>query len=85
MADKAPETPNATFFHREESPTAANANKRLYEASGTILYRVMLQTSTGQQIANDVMAASGDEASEKGIVNYPGAKVMHIAPAPKAN
>ncbi len=69
--------------HRENSPTAANASNRLFGVSGRMLYRVQLQTSTGQVIANDVMASTGDEAAELGVADYLGAKVMHIAPAPQ--
>lgn len=83
MADtKEPETPNATFLHREDSPTAASGHNRLYRGSGVQTYRVMVATGMGM-IPNDVEAASGDEAAELTLAKYIGGKVAHVAPAPQ--
>lgn len=83
MADTE-EKPNASFFHREDSPTAASAHNRLYRTSGVQKYRVAVASSTGMLVHHDVDAASGDEAAELALSAFPGAKVAHVAPAPQA-
>ncbi len=82
MADTE-EKPNATFLHREDSPTAASAHNRLFRASGVQTYRVAVASATGMMVQHDVEAASGDEAAEEALKAFPGAKVAHVAPAPQ--
>lgn len=69
--------------HRETSPTAANASDRKFGPSGVQTYRVLMQTAMGGSVHTDVDAATGDEAAEKALGEFPGAKVAHIAPAPQ--
>lgn len=67
--------------HKEASPTAASAGNPLFSSSGVITYRVLL---AGAGVAGvDVDAASGDEAADMALAQYPGAKVTHVAPAPQ--
>jgi hypothetical protein len=37
----------------------------------------------GGSVHADVDAATGDEAAEKALGEYPGSKVAHVAPAPQ--
>jgi hypothetical protein len=77
------ETPNATFFHREDSPTAASSHNRLFGNSGRMAYKVMVSAGMGM-IPFIVEASTGDEAAELAVGangQYPGAKVAHVEPA----
>jgi hypothetical protein len=69
--------------HREDSPTAASAGKKLFEASGVQTYRVILQTAFGGVATTDVDAATGDGAAEAALAQYPGSKVANVSPAPQ--
>lgn len=69
--------------HREDSPTAASAHNRLFKTSGVIAYKVMVATAMGLQ-SIEVDAATGDDAAEQALAKFPGAKVAHVEPAPKA-
>ncbi|WP_324807203.1 hypothetical protein SH584_11445 [Sphingomonas sp. LY29] len=83
MAAKQDETPNATFFHREESPTAASSHKRLYRASGVISYDVTVASGMGLSVV-PIEAATGDEAAELALAKFPGGKVARVEPTPQA-
>jgi hypothetical protein len=71
------------LLHTEASPTAASAWDRKYPASGVQTYRCAVATANGMQTFADVEAATGDEAAEKALVLYPGAKIGSIAPSPQ--
>lgn len=77
---QAPEVKEGVLTHREESPTAENAHKRLHGVSGTIPYAVTVIGSLGPEIV-EVEAATGDEAAAAINRKYPAAKIAHIAPA----
>jgi hypothetical protein len=74
---------DGVLTHREASETAASVGDRKFGPSGVQKYRVLIQTAMGGNAHADVDAATGDEAAEKGLVQFPGAKVVHVAPAPK--
>lgn len=65
------------------SETAATVGNRLYGDTGSIDYTVRMQTAMGGLIATVVNASSGDLAAAKALDEYPGAKVVHIEPAPR--
>lgn len=64
------------------SPTAANAWDRKFGPSGEQTYRCALENAMVPSV--DVQAATGDEAATAALSRYPGAKVVHIEPAPQA-
>lgn len=68
---------------KEPSETAATVGKKLFPDSGEQLYRALLRTAMGGNIAVDVRASTGDEAAEKALREAPGSFVMNVAPAPK--
>lgn len=68
-------------FARAESPTAANATKRLYSKSGAINYRVVLGLSGGGMTNTVVNAETGDDAAEGALRKFPGYKVINVTPA----
>lgn len=70
----------AYFPHREASETAASAHNRLYPPSGVIRYTVVLATAVGRT-GTVVEASTGDEAAEKALAKFPGAKVAYVGPA----
>jgi len=63
------------------SPTAASATNPLYGASGVQKYRVVLGVAGGGLKAENVDAATGDEAAERALCLNPGWKVAHVSPA----
>jgi hypothetical protein len=73
------------LVHKENSPTAASATNRLFPPSGVMPYRVVMQTAMGGFMKTDVEAATGDEAAEKALAEYPGSKVANVTPAPQNN
>jgi len=74
--------PNANFYHRETSPTAANAFDRKFPPSGKMAYEVLIATGMGL-MPYEVEAHTGDEAAELALQKFPGAKVAHVEPAPQ--
>jgi hypothetical protein len=68
-------------FSRAESPTAANAHKRLFGKTRELRYRVVLGQSGGAQASTVVTAETGDEAAEMALAKYPGWKVTNVSPA----
>lgn len=73
------EKPNATFFHRSTSPTAANAHDKKFGPSGKITYAVTIAGPMGL-MAVEVEAYTGDEAAEEALKRFPGTKVARVAP-----
>jgi hypothetical protein len=71
------------LMHKEASPTAATAGDTRYKPTEGQVYRVQMQTAMGGMVFTDVEALTGDEAAEAGVLEYPGARVAHVAPAPK--
>lgn len=71
------------LLHREASDSAQTVGNKLFPDGGTQLYRVLIRTAMGGQMAEDVEASTGDEAAEKALKQYPGAFVANVAPAPK--
>ncbi len=67
------------------SPTAASATNPLFGVSGVQLYRVVLGGGGGGLKAENVDAATGDEAAEMALRLNPGWKVAHVSPATKAD
>lgn len=65
------------------SPTAASASNRMFGDSGVQTYRVQMQTAIGAAAFVDVDAETGDKAAELALAKFPGAKVLHIEPAPQ--
>lgn len=66
--------------HREDSPTAASATRKLFRGSGVMPYAVTVVGGMGQ-VRHEVDAATGDEAAELALKHFPGAKVAHVEPA----
>ena len=69
--------------HEKNSPTAASVANKLFGTSGVIAYRVQTQTAMGGFMSIDLDAATGDEAAEAALKEYPGNKVVHVSPAPQ--
>lgn len=67
----------------EISPTAATVGNPLYGPSGSMTYRVLLQTAMGGLVPIDVDAETGDEAATKALAQMPGSKVTNVNPAPQ--
>ncbi len=65
------------------SPTAANAQNRLYGATGTMEYCVVLANGSARTKAI-VKADSGDNAALMGLARFPGQKVVYVGPASDA-
>jgi len=74
------EKPNATFFHRETSPTAANAHDRKFAPSGSVTYAVTLAGGMGMMVQS-FDAYTGDDAAEQALIKFPGSKVVKVDPA----
>lgn len=71
------------LLHQERSPTAATLGNELYKPSGSMTYRVTV--SNGSALTPvDVEAETGDEAARLALVQNPGCKVAHVAPAPQS-
>jgi hypothetical protein len=68
------------LLHKEASPTAASAWDRKFGPSGAIKYRVMVAQQGGARAGTIVEASTGDEAAEKGLLKYPGWKVVYVGP-----
>ncbi len=83
MTEAHEEKPNANFYHRENSPTAANATDKKFGPSGAMAFEVMVATGMGL-IPHEVVASTGDEAAELTLARFPGARVASVNPAPKA-
>lgn len=77
------DAPNASFFHRENSPTASTVGSAVqYPESGAQVYRVRL--SKGYVAFKDVKARTGDEAAAAALTGQgPEAKVAHVDVAPQ--
>lgn len=74
----------ADAFAREISPTAANAQNRLYGPSGEMRYLVILATQGGGQKGEVVTAATGDDAAAAAVAKHPGWKCVYVGPAADA-
>lgn len=61
----------------DASPTAANAQNRLYGESGEMKYRVIMRDHT----VIEVVAKSGDAAADAALRQKPGGYVNSINPA----
>ncbi len=65
----------------EISETASGPGNPRFGPTGVIAYRVIVAQQGGARAAATVDAATGDEAAEKALRQYPGWKVAYVGPA----